>query len=256
MSKNNWTRNELIVAFNLYCKMGFTKVKYSKPEIVELANLIGRTPSAVAFILVNYGSLDPEVQSRGVKGMSHRSKACETIWNEFHNDWNSLAYESELLLAQYKNLAIEVITEIKTNDLPKEGKERESMIKVRVNQSFFRSTILASYQNTCCITGLQMPELLVASHIMPWAANLKEAANPENGLCLNPLHDKAFDRGLLTITEDYKINMSEKILKRKGESVIDNYFIPYHQKEIIKPNRFLPSDIFLEYHRNKIFTRD
>ncbi|MFT4154334.1 HNH endonuclease [Parafilimonas sp.] len=254
MPKNNWSREELILAFHWYCtKISFTKIKYTKPEVIELANLIGRTPSAIAFKLVNFARLDPELQKRRVKGMSHGSNAEKPIWEEFHNNWNELAYESELILAKYKKQSVEQVAEIETADLLIEGKERETIVKVRVNQSFFRKSVLLSYNQQCCITGLKIPELLVASHIIPWSKNLKEACNPENGLCLNALHDKAFDKGLITITDDFKILVSNKLLHKKKEEVITNYFIPYHQKEIIKPNRFLPHQQFLDYHRRNIF---
>ena len=253
--RNSWKREELILAFHWYCtKIPFTKIKYTKPEVIELANLIGRTPSAVAFKLVNFARLDPELQKRGVKGMSHGSNAEEPIWNEFHNNWNDLAYESELILAKYKKQPLEEVAEIETFDLPREGKEREAIVKIRVNQSFFRKSVLLSYQNQCCITGLAIPELLVASHIIPWSKNLKEACNPENGLCINALHDKAFDRGFITITDDFKILLSEKLLKRKNDEIIAKYFIPYHQKELIKPNRFVPRQEFFEYHRNQFIS--
>lgn len=252
MSNNNWSREELILAFYWYCtKIPFTKIKYTKPEVINLANLLGRTPSAVAFKLVNFARFDPELQKRGVRGMSYGSNSEKLIWDEFHNNWNELAFESELILAKYKNQSVEQVAEIETIDLPREGKEREAMVKVRVNQSFFRKSVLLSYQNQCCITGLAIPELLVASHIIPWSKNLKEACNPENGLCLNALHDKAFDKGLITITSDFKIELSEKLVKRKGDEAIAKYFMPYHQRELIKPDRFLPKQEFFEYHRNQ-----
>ena len=83
--------------------------------------------------------------------------------------------------------------------------ERESIVKVRVNQYFFRKTILAAYNNTCCITGINKPELLIASHIIPWSENEELSVNPLNGLCLNAIHDKAFDCGLIAIRTDLMI---------------------------------------------------
>lgn len=250
----NWSNEELILALYWYCtKISFTKIRYTKPEVIELANLVGRTPSAAAFKLVNFARLDPVLQARGVKGMRKGSKAEEPIWNEFYNNWNELAYTAEKIIAERKEISIEQVSEIETIDLPKSGKEREALVKIRVNQNFFRKSVLLSYQNKCCITGIAIPELLVASHIKPWAKDLSQAANPENGLCLNALHDKAFDRGLLTITEDYKIKLSEKILKSKKSEVLQDFFLPYHEKEIIKPNRFMPHQEFLSYHREHIF---
>lgn len=254
MENKNWTREELILALYWYCtKIPFTKVKYTKPEVIELANLVNRTPSAAAFKLVNFARLDPALRQRGVKGMSGGSKAEIPVWEEFYNNWDNLAYTAEKLIAERKGISIEQVSGIETADLPKSGKEREVLVKVRVNQSFFRKTVLLSYQSKCCITGISIPELLVASHIKPWSKDLSQAANPENGLCLNALHDKAFDRGLLTITKDYKIKLSEKILKSKKIEVFQNFFLPYHENEIIKPNRFMPHQEFLNYHRDNIF---
>ena len=74
-------------------------------------------------------------------------------------------------------------------------------------QYFFRLAVLNSYENKGCITGLPYTELLVASHIKPWKdSDLKvEKTNPMNGLSLNALYDKAFDKGLITITPDYQL---------------------------------------------------
>lgn len=253
MENNNWTREQLIVAFNFYCKFGFTRIRYTQPDIVVLANLLGRTPSALAIKLTNFARLDPALKQRGVKGMSHGSKGEEIIWNEFNNNWNELAYESERILAKYKSQSIEQSSEIETDDLPKEGKEREALVRVRVNQKFFRKTILASYGSTCCITGLNIPQLLVASHIIPWSKNEKERVNPSNGLCLNTLHDKAFDKGLITIGLDFKIKLSSILLKSSKNETVKNFFLPFEGKKILMPKRFLPETPFFLYHFENVF---
>jgi len=195
-----WTRDELIVAINLYCKLPFGKLHSRNPEIINLAKHIGRTPGALARKLGNFASFDPSLKERGIGGLSNTSHLDAKIWKEFYNDWDALAFESEKLLANFENTTVEKLNHIPERELPKEGKERERLVKVRVNQSFFRSSILASYNGTCCITGLNRPELLIASHIMPWAKDEKNRLNPSNGLCLNPLHDKAFEVGLIAIT--------------------------------------------------------
>jgi len=254
VAKNNWTKNELILALYWYCtKIPFTKIKYTKPEVIELSKLVGRTPSAAAFKLVNFARLDPVLQQRGVKGMSRGSKAEEPVWNEFYDNWDDLAYTAEKIIAEIKGISIEEASEIETANLPKEGKERLTLVKVRINHEFFRKTVKLSYDNKCCITGLSQENLLVASHIIPWSKSLKHAVNPENGLCLNALHDKAFDRGLLTISESFKVVLSPELLKKKKDGLIQQYFISYHGKEVIKPNRFMPNQEFLQYHRDKIF---
>ncbi|MCK4796286.1 MAG: HNH endonuclease [Spirochaetes bacterium] len=253
MLRKNWNREELVVAFNLYCRIPFGKISSNNPKIISLAKIIGRTPSAVSLKLSNFACLDPELQKRNISGMSHGSKSDVEIWNEFHGNWDELTFESETLLAQLKNESIENSTRINLDSLPKEGKERDAIIKARVNQNFFRSAILASYDNKCCITGILIPELLIASHIIPWSKDEINRLNPHNGLCLNLLHDKAFDRGLITITEDYKLKLSSSILTYKNNEAIEKFFLPYDDKIISLPKKFLPEKSFLRYHHENIF---
>lgn len=247
-----WIRDELILAINLYCKLPFGRLDKSNPEVINLANLIGRTPSSIAYKLVNFASLDPSLKARGIKGASNASKLDEIIWNEFYNNWENLPFESEKLLAQKENKSIEELNNINIEDLPK-GKTREQLIKARVDQSFFRRSILASYNNTCCITGIKEPKFLIAGHIKPWSIDVNNRLNPQNGIAINALHDKAFENGLLTITPDYKVKISSILFKRKKENSIENYFLKYDGSEIILPSRFLPDKEFLNYHNSKKF---
>lgn len=247
-----WTREELILAINLYCKTPFGKLDARNPTVISLANLIGRTPNSVAFKLVNFASLDPTLKARGIKGASNASKLDKEIWNEFFNNWDILPFESELLLAKFQKTNLDILHDIEENEIPKEGKTREQLVKARVNQSFFRKSILAAYNNTCCITGMQQPEFLIAGHIKPWSVDEKNRLNPSNGIAINALHDKAFEAGLITITTDYKIKISSILLNQSKSKTIEDYFIKYHDKEMILPSRFLPGIEFISYH-NKIF---
>ncbi len=253
--KNNWTREELIIAFNLYCKLPFTKINSRNPKVIELSSIIGRSPSAVAMKLANYARLDPSLRGRHVAGMRHGSKGEEIIWREFYGNWEQLAYESELLLSQIRKEPIEVTSKIDIESIPHEGKERETLVRQRVNQNFFRSVILASYNNRCCITGLSITDLLIASHIIPWSKDAKNRLNPHNGICLNALHDKAFDSGLITITTDYKIKLSSALTKHEKKEAIETFFLPFHGKSIQLPQRFLPEKTFLKFHNDNIFNK-
>jgi putative restriction endonuclease len=252
--KTNWSKDELIVAFNLYCKTPFTKINAKNKAVIELASIIGRSPSSVALKLANFARLDPALQERNITGMRHGSKAEAEIWSEFSHDWEELAYQSELILAKFKNVSVENSAGIINGDFPSEGKERDTLVKTRVNQYFFRQTILASYNNKCCVTGISIPELLVASHIIPWSIDKRNRMNPSNGLCLNALYDKAFDRGLITITTDYHVKIS-KILKQP-KSAFELLFIPYDNKKIDLPQRFTPLKEFIEYHNRHIYRED
>lgn len=248
-----WTRDELILAVNLYCKLPFGRLHRLNPDVIKLAGLIGRTSNSVALKLVNFASLDPSLKARGIKGASNASNLDKSIWNEFFDNWDALPFESERLRANYENTTVEKLNYISEDELPKEGKTREQVVKVRVNQSFFRSLILSSYNNCCCITGIIQPELLIASHIRPWGLDEKNRLNPRNGMAINGLHDKAFENGLLTVTPDLKIKISPILLKQTKNEWVNNYFVQYHNKEIILPSRFLPDPEFLKYHNNERF---
>lgn len=243
-----WTREELILAINLYWKMEFGKIHERNPEIQKFANFIGRTPGSVVFKLGNFGSFDPSLQERGVGGLKNTSKLDKEIWNEFFGNLEDLSFESEKLRAQFENKTVEELNEIDLSELPKEGLVREQLVKTRVNQNFFRRAILASYKNTCCITGINHPSLLVAGHIIPWSLDEKNRMNPRNGLCLNSLHDRAFELGFITVATDYKILVSSKIVDTMSKETFEIYFERHHNKEIILPNRYLPDPEFLEYH--------
>lgn len=251
----NWTHEELILALNLYYKLGFTSVKFTHPKIIELAQLIGRTPSAVAFKLVNFARLDPELQKRGVKGMSHGSKGEEVVWSEFNNNLEKIAQASEPMLAEFKRIPIEESIGINSFDLPLEGKERAAIIKVRVNQYFFRDVLLALYKRVCCITGISTSQLLVAGHILPWAKNMEHRMNLSNGLCMNALHDRAFEAGLISINSDYQIKISSVLKKEKKNQNIQEYFLKYENEKIILPHVHLPNPEFLNQHYQKRFIK-
>lgn len=141
MTSKNWTREELILAFNLYCKTQFGRIHNRNPDIIDLANLIGRTPSAVSWKLANFARLDPSLKNRGISGATHGSKTEKDVWDEFNQDWESLSFTSEKLLAQFKGKAVEDISNIDTSDLPP-GREREMIVRARVNQSFFETQFL------------------------------------------------------------------------------------------------------------------
>jgi putative restriction endonuclease len=250
MPRRDWTREELIVAFNLYCKIPFGRIHIRNPEIIALARAIGRTPSAVSWKLANFARLDPSLQQRNISGASHGSQAEIEIWDEFQDNWEKRAFESEELLIELEGLVIPPV-EVLPN-FP-EGKTRESLVRTRVNQNFFRRAVLAAYEGRCCITGLAIPQLLSASHIVPWAIDLKNRTNPSNGLCLNAIHDRAFDCGLLTITLDLKVKLSTKVKGKHADSAVHELLSKYEDVAISTPRRFAPDKEFLRYHNDKIF---
>mgnify|MGYP003961394077 FL=1 len=240
----SWTREELILAINLYCKTPFGKIHYRNPKIIELANVLGRSHGSVSYKLANFASIDPSLER---KGASNYSKLDKQTWEEFFNDWDKMAFESEQKLIKIYGESINLENE---QNIP-EGKTKESIVKTRVNQSFFRQMILTSYDSKCCITGLPIKELLVASHIIPWSQNSKTRIDPQNGLCLNSLHDKAFDQGYITINTSYQVVISSKLEDFDQDDV--KLITDYKGENIKLPHRFLPKQEYLNYHRENIF---
>ncbi len=257
MAKGNlWTKEELIIAFNLYLKIPFAKISTRNKDVIHLANLIGRTPSSIALRLVNFASVDPVLKARGIKGMNAGVKTVQPIWDEFYNNQEELVYKSEQILAQKENTSIEkkyneLLFDLK--DLKGETVTRE--VKTRVNQSFFRQMVLANYSTKCAFTGIDVPKLLLASHIVPWSKNKKERLNPENGICLSPLYDKAFDIGLIGINTNYQIIISKDLKSKKETDFYTKHFASIENQKITEPLNYFPRKEFLEYHLDTIFEK-
>jgi putative restriction endonuclease len=245
--RKNWTRGELILAFNLYCRTPFGRIHIGNPEIIALADTIGRTPSAVSWKLANFARLDPTLSQRSISGARHGSKEDIKIWREFQNNWEQLTFESQAIV----NKPEAVNAEVEASDFPA-GESKETPVRVRLNQTFFRGAVLAAYGSSCCITGINLPELLCASHIVPWSVDAKNRTNPQNGLCLNALHDRAFDRGLITITDDYRVKISRRI-GDVPQTEMRKMLIDFGGVDIRLPAHFRPSTEFLHYHQQHVF---
>jgi putative restriction endonuclease len=257
MQKKLWTREELILAFNLYLKLPFGKMHTRTPEIIEMANLLERTVNSIAIRLTNFAACDPYHQNRGVKGMVGGVKQCKPIWDEFFDDKELLIFESERILAEKESKTIETKFYQLLFDLKElKGETKLHEVKTRVNQNVFRQIVVANYSGKCALTGIDLPDLLFASHIIPWSRNEKERLNPENGICLSALYDKAFDKGLIAISEKYQILISDKLRKKKETEYYGKYFAFLENQPLILPQRYFPKKEFIQYHLDEIFNRN
>jgi len=256
MKRRLWTREELIIVLNLYLKLPFGKLHSRTPEIIRLADFIGRTPGSIAMRLTNFASVDSFHQQRGVIGLPGGKKQVEPIWNEFLNNKEDLLFESEKILSKMEHKSIELkYAEILSGTEHLKGETKIQEVKTRVNQNVFRQIVMANYSRKCAISSIDIPELLVASHIIPWSKNEKERLNPENGICLSALYDKAFDKGLIGFNIRYEVLLSSDLKRRQKEEYYDNYFSHLVGKIIILPQKYLPKKEFLEYHYDTISTK-
>lgn len=141
-------------------------------------------------------------------------------------------------------------------DITKEGEDQLSITKRRKGQDYFRRMILANYGGRCALTGISVPQLLLASHIIPWAdkSHKKDRLNPCNGICLSALYDKAFDNGLFTISpDDYTIQLSSALREYGTHEYFDKQFGSISGKQITMPIEYKPNRDFLAYHRDHVF---
>jgi putative restriction endonuclease len=252
----NWTRQQTLAALHIYFQLPYGQLHRGQPKIKQIAQWIGRTPSSVAMKLTNLASLDPQVIASGRKGMGHASKLDEDIWQELQNNWDPVALEAA---AEYEKLAIhnglpaniDIIDELPEIAQIPEGKTRIATVEVRVNQARFRKAILASYNNTCCISGLQHEKLVIASHIVPWSEDKQNRLNPQNGLCLSALHDRAYDQGLITVMPDYTVRVSKGLHIKSAHTFTNNVLLNFDKQPILLPERFRPDPIFLKSHAEK-----
>lgn len=256
--RRNWTREETLKAFALYFIIPSGKHDKRNPDVIALANDLGRTPSSVVLKLGNIKANDPMRKGRG---LAHGSKLDVRIWTEYQERGDALTAEAMGLLldagkrASHPGMALEYLG----RDLPL-GMDRTVVATTRANQSYFRNVLMENYQRRCCLTGLGIEPLLVASHIKPWrdADPATERLSPENGLLLNALHDRAFDKGLITIDKNLRIVVSHTVRKRGAgdEDTPENeYLWRFDGRQINVPGPYRPRREFIEYHNDVVFRR-
>lgn len=252
MNRERWNREQLLKVLSLYCQLPFGRMDRRNQAVLALADAIGRTPSAVALKLVNFASLDPELRSRGVGGMGNTSTADRAIWQEFYGRWDLLA-DSSVVPEQIVVAQASLSKRADPGNPPEGPTEVLREVSQRRGQSFFRASVIAAHDGKCCITGITSEPLLRASHIVPWSHDPALRLDPRNGLCLNALHDAAFDRGLITLSGHFELQVSKRLKAEVPEPVYKEMFESRAGSPITMPERFRPAPEMLEFHRSRVF---
>lgn len=264
-ARREWTEREQLAAFRLYCATPFGRLHARNPAIIALARAMGRTPAAVAMKACNFASLDPVQQARGIAALGNASTADKALWRRFAVEADQVAAAAE---DAYGRLTGAVDADVEGVATP-EGitdddearilewaaehagsSEAVARVRVRRIQSFFRAAVLAAYEGRCAITGLDVPELLTAAHIVPWNADVPRRGDPRNGICLNALHDRAFDRGLITLDSDHRVVLSSVLRRSQGA---ESLLAAYGGAPARLPTRFGVEEAALRYHREHVF---
>lgn len=245
-----WSRDQLLLALRLYMRLPFGRLHRGNPEIIELAKRIGRTPSATAMKASNFASLDPALQSRGIRGLSNLSSADRGIWDEFAANPEALAAEAEEAAVRIAGTEEADVPELR---IPTGPTEVERVVRARRVQSFFRAAVLTTYESTCALTGIAGAELLTASHIIPWSDSVERRADPRNGICLNALLDRAFDRGLFTFDDDLRVVVSKRLSASVKEASLKCSLDQIDGVSLRLPSRFPPDPEAIRAHRSTVF---
>lgn len=185
--------------------------------------------------------------------MGNSSALDKAIWKELQTHWDPVALEAA---AEYEKLAAShgiKAEEDVIDELPvfAQGKTRAAIVQIRLNQARFRKSVLASYNATCCISGLRHEKLVIASHIVPWSEDTGNRLNPQNGLCLSALHDRAYDQGLITVMPDFMVRVSTRLKANMADGFMAESLLRFDQQPIQLPERFRPAPEFLARHARR-----
>ncbi len=263
ISRKKWTRDELLVALNLYHKLTFGQLHARQPVIVALAERLERGANSVAMKLCNFASLDPTLKLRGIKGLAGASALDRAVWSEFHADLNEAVPASEgalrALFGVDESSELEVLPKygVRVGKRPPQGPtETTGNVKLRRGQEYFRDAVLNNFGGRCGVTELAVRELLVASHILPWGTHVSERLNVRNGLCLSRLHDAAFDRGLIAFDEKLRLVLSPRLKAELPQRSVAENFGAYAGEMLRFPDDAAqPEMAFLSKHHATIFQK-
>lgn len=258
--RKRWNEEETVLALYLYFQLPFGKLHSGNPEIQQLAAALDRSSSSVAMKLCNFASLDPKITESGRKGLAGASQLDRSTYAEFGQDWTGLVARAEGLWAAQVEHGEPAPVPNRLKD--KHGEFRfepyqgasttQALVNQRVGQDFFRRAVLANYEESCCITGIADPRLLVASHIKPWGKDTENRHNPANGLLLSATLDRAFDRGLITVDCNRRIQVSRHLRESQSPETRD-YFLQFEQASLRPAIRFDPDPAFLDWHNGHCF---
>lgn len=244
MAVRTWTHEEFILALDLYFRISFGSIHKNNPDIIKLSELIGRTPSSVAMRLSNYAANDPELQARGIKGLVGGGNACLKYWNDYSQNRGKLLAEAAICRLRLLNNPLAENYHVT---------EWDNLVDEMYNLPF-QTMVQNNYKGKCAVTGIEIPQILVGTHILPVSENESESNNPANGILLSLNYAKAFVDGLIGFSPDYHIYISDALRAHQFDTGYAAMFKRYekatlHVGEVIAK----PDPRFLEWHMDTVF---
>jgi len=253
----DWTDEERLAAMYVYSQTTFGRLHARNPEIIALAARMGRTADSLAMKLTNFASLDPVQQRRGIKGLRGASQGDRAMWEAFHENWSAMVDQSAQAYESFMALTDDASRLAGRDSQPlrprRDGATTvERTVPVRRGQDWFRAALMAGFEGKCCISACNVSSMLVASHIVPWAADASLRLNPHNGLLLSAIHDRAFESGDLAIDNDFRVLIATPIRQSSNE-FLQQALGRFHGQPLQLPRRFEPNQAFLQLHREARF---
>lgn len=249
----DWTRNELVLALDLYYRAGVRR-DGNDQAVQELASAIGRTQHSVAMKLHNFEALDPNISK---KALENTSRLDSIIFENFSRRTDLLHDEADKIrikLSEAGQLADpqteEELRRIQGGSYHVE--DREATTRVRRGQAAFAKAIKDNYGSACAICGIELSALLVASHIKPWADDPDHRLDPANGICLCVLHDRLFDEGLITLSPELTVVVARDLRTARAKGV-QEIVAGIEGTRLKAPASSPPGELMLDYHRRAIF---
>lgn len=126
--------------------------------------------------------------------------------------------------------------------------ETEAKTKIRIGQSQFRHHLLKLWNHKCAICDIDLPQLLRASHAIPWKdSSHEERIDPYNGILLCCNHDELYDKGFITFDQNGSLHISSEIV----ESDFQKYGLESH----IRINIYEKNQKYFQWHQKEIFRK-
>lgn len=240
VERRNWQADEVRQALALYLVTDFGRFHSRNPDIIALAEKLGRTPSSIALKLANLAALDDSLPQ---KGMANASSLDRQVWAEYLD-------QPDAVIAAFAGQSVEALraSSMGMAENPAAfdhlGGSRPVQNLQRVGQDMFRRIVLTSYRGRCALTGIDDARLLTASHILPWSEAPQMRMRPTNGLCLNALHDRAFDRHLISFDPEGRLLLSPRLSASSREQLLQGC-----KAKLELPSRFAPDADLMAQHR-------
>ena len=259
-----WTDAERLAVLNIYWKLPPGRVKENDPLVSQLAAKLGRVPNAIKLKVLDFAALDPRNRFQGHDQLQNPRPPDEAFWKRYQQDKENVLLNSEEEIRRVFQVgpdnSLEVseagfVARSERSVRPPTGEtEVTASVKLRRGQDFFREMVLSNYGGCCAVTGINVRELLIASHIVRWADHAEHRLDVRNGICLSRLHDAAFDAGLIGFGPGFKLMLSKRLKQFFPQQILEASFAAFEGQRLrLPPGAISPNPQFLAEHLEKVF---